>query len=1291
VADDITLLLAIEARDKASAILNTVMGKLGGFGDAMKTASAQTVRSSEEIEAAQMRAAASVSSLERAQQGQALAQAKLRESMLASKAAQLEADAAVREGSLSAKAAAAGVAEAAGVEETALIKLQESERLVAARSKEMAAAQAAASTEVAASGAAMKGVAIGAGAVALAVGYIGEKSVSAAGDFQSSTTRLITSAGEINANIGTVRQGMLQMAGDVGYSTEQLSAGMYKVESGTFHGAAGLQVLRAAAEGAKTENADLKTVADAVTTTLIDYHLGADQAAMVTTKLVAATSAGKTSFEELSGSLHSVMPNASSAHIALSDILGDLAAMTVHGMSAQQAAENLNDVINHMKTPTSVQAKELALLGMTTNQLADDLKTKGLSGTLQEISDRIRKLSPPGTDKVILDLRTALNNLSPAVRELGMHLFDGTMSAKEYAKAAQALDPISAKQALSFATLAGQTHRIGDQQLSGAQVMQNYGQALAKATGDATGLNVALMLTGDNAGQANDAIKTVADATTEAGNHVKGWGDIQATFNYKLDALKGKLEATKIAIGTGLLPAVTAIATKVLAVVGPIAVWTTEHSKLSAIVLGSIGGVAALVATVIGLSKAIGFVVEAMKILRIVTIAEDGALIANPIGIVIALLVALGVAIYEAWQHSATFRKIVIETWDGIKVAALWTWNNALKPTYDGIVVAAKWVGQASMWLWHNALEPAFRGIAAVVTWAWENVIHPVLLGWELIFKNVIGPVVMWLYRNVIVPAWEGIQLAISVAWAVIKVIWDVIKVEIKGLGVIFGWLYDNAIRPAWERIRLAIEIAWTAIQIIWGLIRIDIKILAADFTWLYDHAIKPAWELASALVAWAWSKIQPYWEMFKAGLRVLGDLFTWFYESKIRPAWQAVTDAIAFAWSKIQPYWNDFKAGLRVLGDAFEAAVTAIGNAWDKLREKSRVPIAFVVNSVINPLIRGYNDIAGAFGVNKVSEIHGFAAGGQIPGAPSRTDNTLAMVATGEYIMPTDKTSRYLPLLEAMRSGNLPGFAGGGLVGLVTNPAGYFKDLVSGPLAGIAGRFGDNDFVRMLGNVGHHLLDGIIAKAKSLVAGLSGGGGAGPGELGQWIATAIALTGVPASWAGGLHTLIMRESGGNPKAINLTDSNAQAGHPSQGLMQTIPSTFSAYRLPGLSADITDPISNIVAGIRYILSRYGDISNVQQANPNLPPMGYAAGGIVSPVRTATFDSGGPLRPGYTLAYNGTGGDEWVSPGGGGKASVYIDLRESKFFSTRDMDDLIDQLDKRLVRVLLPAAGVHVRR
>lgn len=104
------------------------------------------------------------------------------------------------------------------------------------------------------------------------------------------------------------------------------------------------------------------------------------------------------------------------------------------------------------------------------------------------------------------------------------------------------------------------------------------------------------------------------------------------------------------------------------------------------------------------------------------------------------------------------------------------------------------------------------------------------------------------------------------------------------------------------------------------------------------------------------------------------------------------------------------------------------------------------------------------------------------------------------------------------------------------------------------------------------------------------------PGQVGQWIAQAQAIlekAGIPASKmsASDIAIIIQHESSGNPNAENLWDINAQEGHPSIGLMQTIQPTFNEYALPG-HTDIWNPVDNIIAGVRYAVSRYGSISNV---------------------------------------------------------------------------------------------------
>jgi Transglycosylase SLT domain len=103
-------------------------------------------------------------------------------------------------------------------------------------------------------------------------------------------------------------------------------------------------------------------------------------------------------------------------------------------------------------------------------------------------------------------------------------------------------------------------------------------------------------------------------------------------------------------------------------------------------------------------------------------------------------------------------------------------------------------------------------------------------------------------------------------------------------------------------------------------------------------------------------------------------------------------------------------------------------------------------------------------------------------------------------------------------------------------------------------------------------------------------------GQVGDWIHQAVVIlkdAGVPPELMDpqAIATIIERESGGDPDAVNDDDVNAARGTPSQGLMQTIGPTFEAHKLPGHD-DIRDPVDNIIAGVRYAIDRYGSVSRV---------------------------------------------------------------------------------------------------
>jgi len=131
-----------------------------------------------------------------------------------------------------------------------------------------------------------------------------------------------------------------------------------------------------------------------------------------------------------------------------------------------------------------------------------------------------------------------------------------------------------------------------------------------------------------------------------------------------------------------------------------------------------------------------------------------------------------------------------------------------------------------------------------------------------------------------------------------------------------------------------------------------------------------------------------------------------------------------------------------------------------------------------------------------------------------------------------------------------------------------------------------------LIGATGASAATGTSATTASAPVGLTLAGY--PDNLDGWIRESLAImreTGIPGTYDG-IHRNIMRESSGNPSAINLWDSNAAAGTPSKGLLQVIDPTFAAYHVVGTAYDPYDPVANITAACNYAAARYGSIDNV---------------------------------------------------------------------------------------------------
>lgn len=75
------------------------------------------------------------------------------------------------------------------------------------------------------------------------------------------------------------------------------------------------------------------------------------------------------------------------------------------------------------------------------------------------------------------------------------------------------------------------------------------------------------------------------------------------------------------------------------------------------------------------------------------------------------------------------------------------------------------------------------------------------------------------------------------------------------------------------------------------------------------------------------------------------------------------------------------------------------------------------------------------------------------------------------------------------------------------------------------------------------------------------------------------------------VNKVINGESSWRPISHDSTDINAIEHHPSEGLMQEIPTTFREFALPGYNRSVNDPLSNVTSGIRNIIDTYGSLNN----------------------------------------------------------------------------------------------------
>lgn len=283
-------------------------------------------------------------------------------------------------------------------------------------------------------------------------------------------------------------------------------------------------------------------------------------------------------------------------------------------------------------------------------------------------------------------------------------------------------------------------------------------------------------------------------------------------------------------------------------------------------------------------------------------------------------------------------------------------------------------------------------------------------------------------------------------------------------------------------------------------------------------------------------------------------------------------------------------------------------------LQEKVHHMTGTIVPVTVNAAGSGGVSVSATGLAARVFKLSHLASGGVITtGTGPTADDVPILVSKGETVVSAATSKKLAPVFAAHK---VPGYAAGGLVDAPNWSASQAGDII-GSWAGSS--------VQSMLNAMISQYQAAAAKAAAPAAGASGGIIA---AMMKNMAAARGWTG--AQW-NALYAIEQREAG-----FNMTARNPSSG--AYGLAQFIngPSEYAQY---GGSA--TTAQGQITGMLNYIAQRYGNPANAWAHE----------------VAYGWYDKGGMLKPGFTLAYNGTGRPEQVVPAGrgGGGGDVHVHL------------------------------------
>lgn len=596
-------------------------------------------------------------------------------------------------------------------------------------------------------------------------------------------------------------------------------------------------------------------------------------------------------------------------------------------------------------------------------------------------------------------------------------------------------------------------------------------------------------------------------------------------------------------------------------------------------------------------------------------------------------------------------------------------------------------------------LTPVLEAIADLLEWLGE-LPGPVktfieIAGGIVAITAIIAPVIgsiMVLNGALVSLVGVGLLPIIGVIAGIAAVITTIIAV-IKNWGDITDWLsekwsaFKDWMSGLWDTISEKIQEVWNGIkdffadiwQQIYNVIEGPLKFIEGTIgavMYAIYAVIYTVWEVIKFALEKVWKWISDTASaVFVPVANFFSDIWNGIKDTATG-IWNSIKDTLGGIWGSIKQnamdafssVWKFIKDGFNNLKDTLGGIVKGIANAIVK-------PIGGAVNGVIN----GVNWVLDKVGSDmqfKEWPIPKFASGtGGIqkdtlgivndqkgstykemivpphgkPFIPEGRDVVLPL-EKGTKIMPANQTKSFLEELPHFANGIGDFF--GGIWDTVKDFTGSVWDYITHPskivqiaidkFTDLSGAF--EPWISVAKGAVNTVFDSVVGFVKGIFDTQSNVNYNPSAGVEQWRTLATRALQMTEQYSeANLQRLLYQmqtESGGNPNAINNWDINAINGTPSKGLMQVIDPTFRAYAMPGYDKNIYDPLSNMLASIRYAVSMYGSLAaayrgvgyedgigdiNLSDLLPSLPMLDvkwFKDGGILTKPALFQMPSGG---------------------------------------------------------------------